>query len=374
MKGGRWISTLHGQREVEPNKNLMSVRLPAHISAVKLLHNDFTYLMLALMASIFFFSCHNSSRSAVQNNSVDTAQQANSDSLLEAQYAHSDLKTNWSKHSMPLDSIRDGGVGKNDIPAIDFPEFVTVQQARGFLTEPDFGILLDQNGERKFYPFNILNWHEVVNDVIGAQPVAITFCPLCGSAIVYDRLLNGDTFLFGVSGRLYESNLLMFDEKTESLWSQAAGECIAGDLLGKKLALVNSVIVSFEEIENNFPDAKVLSTKTGFERNYTQDPYADYVSNDTLIFPVSSHNARFMNKDMMYALEYGTYSIVLPWKKLLKSGKAEVHLPHDVIVVSVKNFVPSATVKATGEAVPGYFTYWFSWYAMHGKDGIVWDK
>jgi hypothetical protein len=336
--------------------------------------NALSKFALIVIASVFFFACKNSPHTVAQQKpSVNSAKDADDSALLK-EYAHSELRTNFSKHSVPLDSIRDGGVGKNDIPAVDYPEFVDVTNARGFLTEPDYGILLDIGGEQKFYPFNILNWHEVVNDVIDDSPVLVTFCPLCGSAIVYDRVIDGDTLLFGVSGRLYESNLLMFDEKTESLWSQALGECVVGDWLGKKLPLVNSVVVSFEEIENNFPDAKVLSTKTGFDRNYSEYPYADYNSNDELYFPVSKKSKRYANKDMMYVVQIGNTSVAFHWKDLLKAGSAEQNTPDGRVKVQVKNFVPSATKKENGEKLSGYFSYWFSWYAMLGEKGIVWGK
>jgi len=337
------------------------------------------YVVIALVA-ISFFSCSerspsdkNSHNDSKKNQPADTVK-ANEDSTLLKQYAPTGLRTNFSKHSIPLDAIHDGGVGKNDIPAIDFPEFITAAQAHNFLTEPDYGILLDVNGEQKFYPLNILNWHEVVNDVIDNKPVAVTFCPLCGSAIVYNRVMDGDTLLFGVSGKLYESNLLMFDEKTESLWSQAIGECVAGDLLGKKLPLVNSVLISFEEVENYYPNAKVLSTKTGFDRNYSEYPYADYNSNDDLYFPVSKMNHRYQNKDIMYVVQFGNTSIAFHWKDLLKAGSAEQNTPDGIVSVQVKNFVPSAIKKESGEKLNGYFIYWFSWYAMRGTKGIVWGK
>src|SRR5262249_19343616 len=150
-----------------------------------------------------------------------------------------------------------------------------------------------------------------------------------------------------VSGRLYESNLLMFDEKTESLWSQALGECVVGDYAGKKLLLVNSVVVSFEEVENNFPDARVLSTKTGFDRNYSEYHYSDYNASDELYFPVSKKSNRFNNKDMMYVVEIGNSSVAFPWKNLLKAGRASQQTSDGIVDVPVKNFVPTAAMDET---------------------------
>lgn len=326
------------------------------------------FAIILLHAAGILPSCSNIETRKQASDSV----RSNPDSTLLAEFSHGDLRTNWEKHSVPLDSIFDGGVGKNDIPAIDFPEFVTVTQARSFLSEPDFGIFIDLNGAQKFYPYNILNWHEVVNDNIGGKPLAVTFCPLCGSAIVYERVIQSDTLLFGVSGKLYESNLLMFDNKNESLWSQAMGEAVAGDYTGQKLVLVNSAVISFEEVADNFPETKVLSTQTGFERNYNVYPYSDYNASDDLYFPVSKRDPRFKNKDMMYVVETGNSSVAFPWRELLAAKKATQPSKDGTIEVTVTDFFPSSVKKETGEKLNGYFSYWFSWYSVKGEKGIVW--
>ena len=327
-----------------------------------------------------FVSCHSSTSTSSSASSQDKKQVADSlgqddeDSALLKQFSPGDLKTNWTKHSIPLDSIHDGGPPKNGIPAIDYPVFVSVKEASQFLAEPDFGILLDVNGEQRFYPFNIMEWHEIVNDRIGDRAIAVTFCPLCGSGIVFDRTVDGDTLSFGVSGKLFESNLLMFDAKTESLWSQQLGECVVGDKLGKKLSIINSVITSYEDIEKYFPNAGVLSIKTGYDRNYSEYPYADYNASEELYFPVSKTNHRYNNKDEMYVVVIGNSSVAFHWKDLLGAGKATQKTPNGTIDVAVTNNIPSATQRENGNQLNGYFSYWFSWYVMHGENGMVWGK
>jgi hypothetical protein len=305
---------------------------------------------------------------------TDSLSATESDSAFLQQYSSTELRTNWSKHLISPDSVADGGVRKNDIPAIDFPQFVSVDEARRFLTGPDFGMLLDYNGARRFYPLSILNWHEIVNDEIAGVPVAVTFCPLCGSAIVYHRVAGSDTLKFGVSGRLYDSNLLMFDDKTESLWLQAKGECVIGDFTGLKLQLINSVLISFDEVIKAYPDARILSTDTGFDRNYFQYPYSDYNASDELYFPVSRSSNRFQNKDEMFVVKDGDITVAFRWLDLLKAGKARQPTPSGVVEVTVKDFVPAAINRSTGQKLNGYFSYWFSWYATYGTDGIVWNK
>lgn len=335
--------------------------------------NFLTILWLPACAALLLVQgCHTGSNTPhATDDSVAVKQ---SDSLFESQFSPSDLITNWEKHSIPLDSVFDGGPGKNDIPAIDYPKFVSAAEAHKFLSAPDFGVFLDWNGEQKFYPLNILNWHEIVNDEIGGQPVVVTFCPLCGSGMVFSRVFGRDTLLFGVSGKLYESNLLMFDSKKESLWSQAMGECVVGDDLGTKLQLINSVLISYEDVEQYFPNAKVLSTDTGFDRNYFQYPYSDYNSSEELYFPVGKISDRYKNKDEMYVVQIGDESVAFHWLDLLKAGKATKQTKDGLVEVKVTNLVPEAINKNTGEKLNGYFSYWFSWNATYGENGIVWGK
>lgn len=331
-------------------------------------HLTVPYLFLAFFSAAFISAC-SAPQTGNGNAATDTVPAA--DSALLKEYNFSDLRTDFSKHSVPIDSIHDGGVSKNGIPAIDFPEFISLESARGFLTEPDFGILLQGKSETRFYPYNILNWHEVVNDVLDGFPVVITFCPLCGSGIVYERLVDGDTLQFGVSGKLYESNLLMFDDKSESLWSQAMGEAIAGEATGKKLKLLNTIVLSFGEVVEDFPTAKILSPQTGYARNYMQDPYGDYSSSDELYFPVSHSSNRFPAKEMMYIVSAGDESLAFDWHALLRKGNAVAKSADGIVSVSLKKNIPYATIN--GQPLPGYFSFWFSWYTHFGKDGIVWD-
>jgi hypothetical protein len=321
--------------------------------------------------AIVFVCALTSCQSGGEKNAKGTAADSSlADSAFAKEYDFRELRTDFSKHNVPLDSIRDGGVAKNTIPAIDYPEFFSLEQARGFLTEPDYGILLQGKTEVKFYPLNILNWHEIVNDEIDGVPVAVTFCPLCGSGMVYERVVDGDTLQFGVSGKLYESNLLMFDDSNESLWSQSMGEAVAGNFTGKKLKLINSNMVSYEDVSNHFPDAKVLSPKTGYDRNYTQYPYADYMSSEELYFPVSITDTRFPAKQMMYIVSTGKETVAFDWLSLLKKGAAILKTPSGTVVVKVVNNIPSSSMN--GQPLPAYFSFWFSWYVHYGTENLVW--
>lgn len=152
------------------------------------------------------------------------------------------FKTNTDKKSIDLSLLLSGGPGKDVIPAINNPKFVPLTKTK--LKDDVLGIYVSFEGEARFYPYNILTWHEIVNDKIGHTHFAITFCPLCGSAIVYNRNIKGEILRLGVSGLLYESNLVMYDDKTESFWSQVRGEAIVGDYTGTKLEVLSMQRIS----------------------------------------------------------------------------------------------------------------------------------
>jgi len=184
--------------------------------------------------------------------------------------------TNLEKHSINLDELIDGGPGKDGIPSIDSPRFISQEEASQWLYGREPVIALEVNGEARAYPIQILMWHEIVNDEIAGNPVLVTFCPLCYSAIVFDRTLNGVVHEFGVSGLLRHSDMIMYDRTTETLWQQFSGEALAGDYTGEFLTIIPSQLISFDQFRQAHPDAKVLSRETGHNRNYGQNPYAGY--------------------------------------------------------------------------------------------------
>ncbi len=141
--------------------------------------------------------------------------------------------------------------------------------------------LLELNGETRAYPLRILTWHEIVNDQVGGTPVAVTYCPLCNSAVGFDRRVDGQTLRFGVSGLLRNSDLVMWDRETESLWQQITGEAIVGELTGTQLQLIPTPIVSWGDFRESFPDGEVLSRDTGLGRAYGTNPYDGYDSSSS---------------------------------------------------------------------------------------------
>ena len=198
--------------------------------------------------------------------------------------AQEEFCTDWSKHSVPFDEILSGGPPKDGIPAIDHPHFVTVKEADAWLKDREPVILFEMNGDARAYPIQILIWHEIVNDEVGRVPVVVTFCPLCNTAIAFDRRVGGLVLDFGTTGRLRFSNLLMYDRQTETWWQQATGEAIIGELTGTRLRFLPASIVAWETFKTSYPQGKVLSQQTGYRRNYGQNPYSGYDSVDNIPF------------------------------------------------------------------------------------------
>ena len=191
--------------------------------------------------------------------------------------------TNTAKRTIELGELRRGGPPKDGIPAIDAPTFVVWEEAAVWLADQEPVVLLRVGKEARIYPLQILTHHEIVNDSlprssgeVAGVPVAVTFCPLCYSAIAFDRRIDGQVLDFGVSGMLRNSDLVMYDRQTETLWQQFTGEALVGDLVGDTLKVLPAQIVSFRQAREAAPEALVLSRETGYDRPYGQNPYAGY--------------------------------------------------------------------------------------------------
>jgi hypothetical protein len=187
-----------------------------------------------------------------------------------------EFSTDFSKHIVPYREVFSGGPPKDGIPAIDEPKFVSVKVADSWLKPVEPVILVEVGQEARAYPLQILIWHEIVNDTVGGLPLTITFCPLCNTAIAFERDFNGKLLDFGTTGRLRFSNLIMYDRQTETWWQQATGEAIAGELAGNQLRYYPAAIISWQEYKAAHPDGQVLSRDTGFDRDYGSNPYAGY--------------------------------------------------------------------------------------------------
>ena len=281
------------------------------------------------------------------------------------------LQTDTTRHSIPLDQILDGGPGRDGILALINPKFTSIANADRSITDDVDGILVTVGPVAKFYPYNSIVWHEIVNDVVNGKPLVVTFCPLCGSAIVFDAQVNGKAEQFGVSGKLYNSNLLMYDKTTESLWSQIEGTAVVGDLTGTKLALYPSQVISFKTLRARYPNAEVLSTETGHGRNYSLYPYGNYNNSNDLYFPISITDTRLPTKEIMYVVNFNNHSVAFKVSDLKLGVIARVDVAGKELIAELKDGEITASPEG-GAPLPSYHTMWFAWAIYHQKDGIVW--
>lgn len=213
------------------------------------------------------------------------------------------METNGVKHLIPLEKIKGGGPPKDGIPSIDNPKFANVSDA-AFMSDSDTVIGLSINGESRAYPLFIMVWHEIVNDNVGGIPVAVTYCPLCYTNQVFERVINGQQVEFGTSGKLYNSNLLMYDRLTDSYWSQALGMAVKGELSGYELNLVPFDVITWGDWKKLYPGTLVLTTDTGHIRSYATDPYGDYYTEPRIIFPVENQDDRINPKEIILGFNH----------------------------------------------------------------------
>jgi len=170
--------------------------------------------------------------------------------------------------------VLSGGPPPDGIPPVDDPQFISVDEADAWINDVEPVLVVDIDGDVRAYPIQIMMWHEIVNDTVGGVPLAVTYCPLCNSAITFERTIRGVETTFGTSGSLYFANLVMYDRATESLWNQLDGRAVIGVLTGDVLTQIPSSTVSWAEVKESRPDAKVLDRdRTGARRNYGTNPY-----------------------------------------------------------------------------------------------------
>lgn len=207
-----------------------------------------------------------------------------------------------SEWLIPQNNVLDGGPGKDGIPALDAPDFIPVNEV-DFLDDDDLVIGFKVGDDVRAYPHPILDWHEIINDEIGNIRVAITYCPLTGTGIGWDRDLPSGTTTFGVSGLLYNTNLIPYDRGTDSNWSQMLLESVQGPMAGTDIETHQVVETSWGTWKKLYPESQVVSTNTGWSRNYDRYPYGDYrTNNNSLFFPVSVNDTRLPAKERVLGI------------------------------------------------------------------------
>jgi hypothetical protein len=290
-------------------------------------------------------------------------------------------KTDFSRHVVPFDQFQSGGPGKDGIPALDHPRFATVAKTTYLKSnEPVVAF------RRRAYPLQILIWHEIVNDRVGGVPVAVTFCPLCNTAIVFDRRVRGRVLDFGTTGNLRFSDLVMYDRQTESWWQQFGGAGLVGRYAGARLRTLSAQIVSWADFKRTNARGLVLTRETGYARPYGRNPYTGYDDASTPpLFPVAnSGDKRLQPKERVVFIERGGKAAAVPFSVLVKKKRVTFELAGhrldvrvtgrvssalDDSVIADSRRIPTVEVREQGKLVPFDTPFWFAVAAF--RPGVV---
>lgn len=320
--------------------------------------------------------------------------------------------SNDNEWLVPVNEVRDGGPGKDGIPSIENPNFSSIAEI-DFLDLDDLVIVLKSGDEVKAYPHPVLDWHEIANEELATgESLSLTYCPLTGTAIGWNATINGQKTTFGVSGLLYNSNLMPYDRATNSTWSQMSHISVNGPLSGEEIETIHLVEMEFNTLRELYPNAQVMNTNTGFNRSYDRYPYGDYkTNNQSLIFPVNNSDSRILNKErvlgvvvneevMTYqfkSFESETVNVVqnnFQGKKLVIIGSKEKNFltayesiledGTELTFTAIQDELPVVVIDnegnkwdVLGNAISGprmgqklpevlnYIGYWFSWAAFN---------
>ncbi len=279
-----------------------------------------------------------------------------------------------NKYLVPADKILSGGPPKDGIPSIDRPLFVSVAEADDWIGDNELVLGFIHKGVKRVYPLQILVWHEIVNDTIAGDPILITYCPLCGSGIAYHSRIDGKAVEFGTSGKLYNSNLVMYDRKTDTYWSQIEGKAIYGELTGRELEELSIDTTSWQEWKEAHPDSEVLSQDTGHSRPYGRDPYGSYYVDSYLVFPVENSNDRIHPKTVVFGIEIDGVYKAYREDDLIKTGSIEDTVNGIALRVSRE---PGGVVRILNKSDGGEIVkerdFWFAWYAFH-PDTLLYEE
>lgn len=277
--------------------------------------------------------------------------------------------------TVPRSEVFSGGPPRDGIPSIDKPKFDSVAAA-SWLEDEDLVVGVSIGGEARAYPIRILVWHEIVNDTVGGESVAVTYCPLCGTAMTFDRTVDGRTLSFGVSGLLYQSDVLMYDRETESLWSQLAMKSLSGPMVDRSLTWLPSDLVTWQAWREVHPDTLVLSRDTGEERDYDHLPYQGYEEREETIFPVPSHRTELPNKEWVVGLLVDGKALALPLAAMAEKKGADIPVTVGDATIMVRHDPDTRLVTARdagGKVIPVVQVYWFAWQAFY-PDTVLWEE
>ena len=271
------------------------------------------------------------------------------------------------------ENIVSGGPPPDGIPPIEEPEYISIAEADEFLAAQDAVFVAELDAEIYVFPQSIMVWHEIVNKEINGEKLSITYCPLTGSAIGYYGSLSAGSSDFGTSGKLVNSNLIMYDRQTESYWSQILGQAVRGPLAGEKLERFQLTWTSWSNIKAKYERANVLSKKTGFNRDYTRDPYGSYHSNqsdnyytnENLYFDVLSQNDSLNRKDVVIAGEYNGQHFAVEKEFVVREKAISFKIAEEQLNAVYDPELDTVKISKGDEELVVYDVMWFGWHAFY---------
>ncbi len=340
--------------------------------------------MLIVLAALVAVACAAPGGSAPADATIEPRPATEPPDLGDLRVSTEQWTTDFNRASVDLGDFIGGGPPKDGIPSIDAPRFESVADASDWLRPVSPVISLEVGGHPRAYPLAILVWHEIVNDTLGGVPLVVTFCPLCHTALVFERTLDGTVHEFGTTGNLRFSDLVMYDRQTESWWQQATGEAIVGTLTGSKLTFVAAQIVSLADFAAAYPDGDVLGRDTGFQRDYGRNPYPGYdQANERPFLYAGAIDGRLAPKERVVTIERGGAVIAVPYPTLEARGTVEIATAPGPVVV----FWAPGTAAAldgpgiddgrdaggTGVFVPEVGGQTLTFSRVGGRDGSITD-
>jgi hypothetical protein len=320
------------------------------------MHNRLILVLLTCAATI-------SQISAAETNRPGNPRGYSPDVLLEV------FKFTEDDSDVPFDSLMQACPARDCIPSIDQPVFIATAEV-SYLRDDDLVMTLTHNGITRAYPTRILDHHEIVNDMFGPDPVAVTYCPLCGSGLAFDRRQGGQVLDFGVSALLHNSDLVMYDRQTESLWQQITGEAFAGKLRGNQLKTLPLSMITWQNWREQYPQAEVLTVENIQSDRYLKDAYGDYHESERLYMPVSATDARLHPKRVIYGMEIGETAIAIDAEWLVRENQFSNEYEGKKLLV---NMADNGEVAASldGQQITIHRMYWFAWYTFHPKTALI---
>jgi len=312
-----------------------------------------------LFCIFLIISCSSSDASADQDRQLPTSGEPN----------------NSNEWLYPISEIKDGGPGKDGIPSIDEPNFASAENASSILSDNLLVVGIKIGDVTRAYPHFILDWHEIVNDDVNGVEVAVSLCPLTGTSIGWSRIVNGSITTFGVSGKLYNNNLIPYDRATNSNWSQVGLQCINGSLIGERPDLVSVLETTWGVWKTMYPDTKVLTTDTGFSRNYGVYPYGDYRTNNSyLIFPLTKVDSRIPAKDRVHSIINDDEAKVYKFNAF-GNGNAirDTFKGMEILLVGDNTTIVSFELDASNSMLEFEYTYNNSEVFITDNEGTVWN-